>query len=75
MRRGPGGEDRLMGCWQRWEEPGRRRPGGQGSDWWALALVGPRFLRSVKLEETLDIVQSSFGLPTCLAHKVFKCLN
>lgn len=32
-------------------------------------------LRFVKLEETLDVVQSGFGLPTCSAHAVFKCLN
>lgn len=32
-------------------------------------------LRSVQSEETSDIVQSGFGLPTCLAHTVFKCLN
>lgn len=47
----------MVGCWQWWEESGRRRrPGGQSSDWGPLAQLRPRFLRYVKWEETLDIV-------------------
>lgn len=32
-------------------------------------------LTSVQSEETLDVVQSGFGPPACLAHMMFRCLN
>lgn len=30
---------------------------------------------SARVQETLDVVQSHFGLPTCLAYTVFKMFN
>lgn len=63
---GKGGKSQGGAGYQR----GRAVTGGGG----AHPAVTP-VLRSVKLEETLDIIQSIFGRPTCLAHKVFKCLN
>ena len=63
---------------------------GRGTDDWVLAMMGSvgggvdqsfallcmtPILGLGKSEETLDVVQSGFGLPTRLAHTVFKCLN
>lgn len=48
--------------------------GGRGDQSFVPLCVTP-VLGLIKSEGTLDIVQSGFGLPTCLAHTVFKCLN
>lgn len=75
MRRGPG-EDRTQGCWRGWEECG----GGDQETkqcWRGDSPLCPTMtliLTFVKLEVTFDVVQSGFGLPTCLAHTVCKCL-
>lgn len=55
---------------------GGKRPGGKSSVGGVSPLrpaVTP-ILRFVK-SETLYIAQRGFGLPTCLTHTVFKCLN
>ena len=51
---------------------GGKSGGGDGAP--PDPAVTPVF-SSVQSKETLDIVQSGFGLPTCLAHTVSKCLN
>ena len=76
---GSQGEDRMIG-WMLAKE-GRegegRKPGRQSGDREGAPpdpAVTP-VLSSVQSKETLGIVQSGFGLPTCLAHTVSKCLN
>lgn len=76
---GSQGENRMIG----WvlAKVGRagegRKPGRQSGDREGAPpdpAVTP-VLSSVQSKETLGIVQSGFGLPTCLAHTVSKCLN
>ena len=66
---GSQGEDRMIG----WvlAKVGRV---GEGNGAPPDPAVTPVF-SFVQSKETLDIVQSGFGLPTCLAHTVSKCLN
>lgn len=46
-------------------------PGGGGEKGAALTPA----VTSARVQETLDVVQSHFGLPTCLAYTVFKMFN
>lgn len=75
IKRGPGKE---KGSWDA-DKDGKSGGGDQscvegGTPCFTL-LYMTLILRFVKSEETLDIVRSGFGLPTCLARTVFKCLN